>query len=90
MTLNIDKSLNAAPGRTPARDRAFSSIVQQMHLPGLRRALTDRMAGPGGAYNIGNLIGLCQGISVQVLASWDLQSPWIGAPASRATVEIGW
>ncbi|QKD06698.1 hypothetical protein [Mesorhizobium loti] len=83
MTLNIDKSLNAAAGKNSARDRAFSLIVPQIHLPALRKTLTDRMSGPGGAYNIGNLIGLCQGVTAQILASNDLnQLPWAGAPAA--------
>ncbi|QKD16052.1 hypothetical protein [Mesorhizobium sp. NZP2077] len=83
MTLNIDKSLNAAAGKNSARDRASSLIVPQMHLPALRRALTDRMSGPGGAYNIGNLIGLCPGITARMLVSDDFnQRPWAGAPAA--------
>lgn len=83
MTLNIDKSLNATAGKHSVRDRAFPLIVPQIHLPALRTALTNRMSGPGGAYNIGNLIGLGQGITAQMLVSYDLNHlPWAGAPAA--------
>lgn len=83
MTLNIDKSLNAAAGNNPARGRALSFIAPRISLPAVRRVLTDRMFGPGGAYNIGNLLGLCQGVTVQILASRDPnQLPWAGSPAA--------
>lgn len=80
MTLNIDNLLNAAAGKHSVLDRASSLIVAKMHLPALPKGLTDRMTGPGGAYNIGNLIGLGQGITAQMLVSDDLnQIPWAGA-----------
>jgi hypothetical protein len=41
------------------------------------------MSGPGGAYTIGNLIGLGQGISAQLMASGEgNHSPWVGVPAA--------
>lgn len=82
MTPNIDQPLNAIPSQNPAHGRTSSLFVQKMQLQVVRRALTARMSGPGGAYNIGNLIGLCQGISMQLLASGDSGSPSTGASAA--------
>jgi len=82
MTLNINKPLRAASIEIPARETASYLTVQSVRLHALRRALTERMSGPGGAYNIGNLIGLCQGIAAQLFVSSDPnQLPWTGAPA---------
>ncbi|MEP6564565.1 MAG: hypothetical protein ABJB10_05460 [Mesorhizobium sp.] len=81
MTLNINTPLRAAPLEIPARQTAPSLTVQPPFLHAVGRALTERMSGPGGAYNIGNLIGLCQGIAAQILLSRD-QLPWTDAPTA--------
>jgi hypothetical protein len=83
MTLNINKPLRVAPIEIPARETTSSFMVRSPRLRALRIALTARMSGPGGAYNIGNLIGLCQGVTAQIFVSGDLnQLPWAGAPAA--------
>ncbi|MDF3150653.1 hypothetical protein P3C58_01535 [Mesorhizobium sp. XAP10] len=83
MTLNINKPLRVAPVEISARETASSFAVRSPRLLAWRSALTARMSGPGGAYNVGNLIGLCQGITAQILVSGDLnQLLWTGAPAA--------
>ncbi len=40
--------------------------------------LSSRMRGPGGYYNIGNLIGLVSGLILQILSMRTASEPWIG------------
>lgn len=85
MMLNIHKPLRSAPVKIPARETASFLTNQSPRPHTLRIALTERMSGPGGAYNIGNLIGLCQGITAQILVPKDLnQLPWTSAPAAMS------
>lgn len=41
--------------------------TNSIHISDLSASLKDRMRGPGGYYNLGNIIGLISGISLQVL-----------------------
>ncbi|RUW87706.1 hypothetical protein EOA13_29555 [Mesorhizobium sp. M7A.F.Ca.US.011.01.1.1] len=83
MTLNINKPLRVATVKIPARETASSFTVQSPRLSAWCSALTARMSGPGGAYNIGNLIGLCQGITAQILVSGNPDQPlWTGVPTA--------
>ncbi|QPC92002.1 hypothetical protein [Mesorhizobium sp. INR15] len=82
MTLNINKPLRAAPLQISDGETASAFAVKPPFMHALGKALTERMSGPGGAYNIGNLIGLCQGIGAQLLVSRDPnQLPWADAPS---------
>lgn len=89
MTLDIDTRLKPASRTMRPGNRAAPSIAKRPRLPSLRKALTDRLAGPGGLYNLGNLIGLGQGIALQILASGDGHSVWSGAPGAVADYLAG-
>jgi hypothetical protein len=83
MTLDIKTSPNAFPSRLPARSQTSAPAARPSRLAALRRAVTARLSGPGGAYTVGNLIGLGQGITAQILAAESgYQSQWMGASAA--------
>lgn len=75
MTHQIDAS--PIPVSTMDRHGVSSALVRSRPaLPGIRKTLADRLSGPGGIYNIGNLILLAQGIGLQVLSAGPGNSAW--------------
>lgn len=56
MTLDIDTRLNPKSANYRPLDYDTLSTAGR-HQPTLRKALTDRLSGPGGLYSFGNLIG---------------------------------
>lgn len=80
MTHDTGTSAFAAPARASTRRPATALTLR---LQALRGALVERMTGPGGAYNIGNLVGFSQGVAVQVLATRDGDEfAWANATAA--------
>jgi hypothetical protein len=56
MTLDIDTRLNPNSADSRPYGRQNRSVAGRRP-PTLRKALTDRLSGPGGLYSFGNLIG---------------------------------
>ena len=88
MTLDIDTRLNPKSANYGPLDYDTRSTAERRQ-PTLCEALTDRLSGPGGLYNLGNLIGLGQGIALQILAAGAVHSAWSSAPAAVADYLAG-